>query len=67
MIVEFDKSFNKSVISLKNKSIAQRIVKLIESLELSNSLENTLNTKKLSGFHVYYRIRVGEPGWGRKD
>ena len=59
MIVEFDKSFNKSVINLKNKSIAQRIEKLIDSLELLDSLENTPNSKKLSGFQIYYRIRLG--------
>lgn len=60
MIVEFDKSFNKSIINLKNKSIAQRIEKLIDSLELLDSLENTPNSKKLAGFHVYYRIRIGD-------
>lgn len=60
MIVEFDKSFSKSIIRLKDKSIAQKLEELIYVLESGNSLVAVTNLKKLSGFHSYYRIRIGD-------
>lgn len=60
MIVEFDKSFSKSIIRLKDKSIAQKLEELINVLESGNSLAAVTNLKKLSGFHSYYRIRIGD-------
>lgn len=60
MIVEFDKSFNKSIIRLKDKSIAQKIEKLIETLESVDSISKAPNSKKLAGFLAYYRIRIGD-------
>ena len=60
MIVEFDKSFNKSIIRLKDKSIAQKLEKLIETLESVDSISKAPNVKKLSGFQAYYRIRIGD-------
>ena len=60
MIVEFDKSFCKSIIRLKDKSITQKIEELINALESGNSIAAAPNLKKLSGFHHYYRIRIGD-------
>jgi mRNA interferase RelE/StbE len=60
MIVEFDKSFSKSIIRLKDKSISQKLEELIINLESRNSLSVIPNLKKLSGFHSYYRIRIGD-------
>ncbi|MCL6101616.1 MAG: type II toxin-antitoxin system RelE/ParE family toxin [Bacteroidetes bacterium] len=60
MIVEFDKSFNKSIIRLKDKSIALKLEKLIELLESIDTISKAPNSKKLTGFQVYYRIRIGD-------
>lgn len=60
MIVEFDKSFNKSITRLKDKSIAQKLEKLIEILESLDSVSKAPNSKKLTGFQTYYRIRIGD-------
>ena len=60
MIVEFDKSFNKSIIRLKDKSIAQKLEKLIETLESIDTISRAPNLKKLTGFQTYYRIRIGD-------
>jgi len=60
MIIEFDKSFSKSIIRLKDRSIAHKLEELINTLESVSSLAASPNLKKLSGFHSYYRIRIGD-------
>jgi mRNA interferase RelE/StbE len=60
MIVEFDKSFEKSLDKIKNKSIFLRIEKIILEFEKSKSLTDLPNIKKLTGFKNYYRLRIGE-------
>ena len=60
MIVEFDKSFEKSLDKIRDKSMFSRIEKSIENLEKANSLEEIPGVKKLSGFKNYYRIRIGD-------
>lgn len=60
MIVEFDKSFSKSLDKIKDPTILQRTEKAILKLEKAYSPEDIKNLKKLSGFKNYYRIRVGD-------
>jgi len=60
MIVEFDKSFSKSLDKIKDSTILQRTEKTILKLEKAYSLKDVKNLKKLSGFKNYYRIRVGD-------
>lgn len=60
MIVEFDKSFEKSLTKIKDKKIFPKIENFIESLESKSSLEELPNIKKLSGFKLYYRFRLGD-------
>ena len=60
MIIEFDKSFEKSLDKIKNKSLYPRIEKIILEFENSKSLSDLTNIKKLIGFKNYYRVRIGE-------
>ncbi len=60
MIVEFDKSFEKSLDEIKDKSIYPKIAKIIELVESSNALVDIPNVKKLSGYKAYYRFRLGD-------
>ena len=60
MIVEFDKSFSKSLDKVKDSTTLQRTEKTILKLESANSLKDVNNLKKLSGFSNYYRIRIGD-------
>lgn len=60
MKVEFDKSFEKSLQKIKNKSLFSRIEKIILECEKSKSLSEISNLQKLTGFKNYYRIRIGE-------
>jgi mRNA interferase RelE/StbE len=60
MIVEFDKSFDKSLDKLKDKSLYPKIEKVISILEKTNSLIELASIKKLSGYKLYYRYRLGD-------
>jgi mRNA interferase RelE/StbE len=60
MIVEFDKSFEKSLDHLKNPIILKRLENVIIQIEKASSLTQVSNIKKLSGFSDYYRIRIGD-------
>ena len=59
MIVEFDKSFSKSIDKIDNKEILRKIEAIILKLEKASSLKYIDNIKKLTGFKKYYRIRLG--------
>ncbi len=60
MIVEFDKSFEKSLRHIYDPVILTRLEKIIIHIENSASLSQIANIKKLSGYTTYYRIRIGE-------
>ncbi|MBK7888929.1 MAG: type II toxin-antitoxin system RelE/ParE family toxin [Bacteroidetes bacterium] len=60
MIVEFDKSFYKSLDKLKDKSLFPKIEKVISILEKTSSLNEIASVKKLIGYKVYYRYRLGD-------
>ena len=60
MIVEFDKSFQKSLEKIRDKSLFPRIERSIINLEKAKSLAEISNLKKLAGFKEYYRVRIGD-------
>jgi mRNA interferase RelE/StbE len=66
MKVEFKKSFLKELKKLKNKSIKHSIVECILQVESAQSLSQIKNLKKLSGYDIYYRIRIGDYRIGLK-
>ena len=55
MIIEFDKSFEKSLDKIKNKSLFPRIEKIILEFEKAKSLTDLPNIKKLIGFKNYFQ------------
>ena len=60
MIIEFDKSFLKSLETLNNKSLLPKIENIIEVAETSSSISELPSVKKLSGYKTYYRLRIGD-------
>ena len=60
MKVEFKKSFLKEIKKLKNKSIMNSISDAIVQVESAENVAQIKNVKKLTGYDVYYRIRVGD-------
>lgn len=60
MNVEFDKSFNKALKKLKDKSIFPKIEEIIEDCEQAVSIQKIPKIKKLKGFSNFYRIRLND-------
>ena len=60
MIVRFDKSFIKALDKIKDKTVLKRIESVIQKAEEAEDLEQLSNIKKLIGFTVYYRIKIGD-------
>ena len=60
MKVEFKKSFLKELKKLKNKSLKNSIELCIVQVESAPTIAHIKSIKKLAGYDVYYRIRVGD-------
>lgn len=60
MKVEFKKSFLKELKKLKNKSLQNSVADCIIQVESAANIQSIKNLKKLTGYDVYYRIRVGD-------
>jgi mRNA interferase RelE/StbE len=60
MKVEFKKPFLKELKKLKNKKLKNSILNCILQIEKAENVTQIKNIKKLIGFDVYYRIRVGD-------
>ncbi len=60
MIIEFDKSFEKSLTKVKDNTLFIKIESLIETIEKAEKISEIKNVKKLTGFKNYYRIRIGD-------
>ena len=60
MKVDFKKSFLKEVKKLRNKSLKDDIADVIIQVESADNITQIKNLKKLSGYDIYYRIRVGD-------
>lgn len=66
MKVEFKKSFLKELKKLKNKSLKNSIAESIIQVESAKNIAHIKNLKKLAGYDIYYRIRVGDYRIGLK-
>ncbi|MBE9128612.1 MULTISPECIES: type II toxin-antitoxin system RelE family toxin [unclassified Coleofasciculus] len=60
MNIEFRKSFEKDLGSIRDTTLLQRIRAVIEEVETAENLSEVTNIKKLKGDGDYYRIRVGD-------
>ena len=60
MIVEFDKSFEKSLRPVHDKTVLRKLKRIIILIENSPSLLHLPNILKLTGFSHFYRIRIGD-------
>ncbi len=60
MKVEFDKSFEKSLDRIRNKSLFSKIERIVLQFEEAKAISELQNIAKLTGFKTYYRVRLGE-------
>lgn len=60
MIIEFDKSFYKSLDKIRVSFVNKRIEQIIFDIDKAVSISDIKNIKKLVGFQSYFRIRIGD-------
>lgn len=60
MKVEFKKSFLKDIKKIKDKPLQNSIYNCIIQVEAAKLISEIKNIKKLAGFEMHYRIRVGD-------
>lgn len=58
-VVVLDK-FCKDVDKIDDKKLAQKIIQIIEDIENANSLSDIKSLKKMKGFTICYRIKIGD-------
>jgi len=59
MTVEFDKSFEKWLSKISDKTLLGRIEKVILKMESAESIDQIQNVRTLAGFKRYYRVKLG--------
>ncbi len=60
MKVQFKESFLKELKKLQNKKLKGSIYECIIQAEGAGKLSEIKNLKKLKGYNIYYRIRIGD-------
>lgn len=60
MIVKIDKSLEKDVYKISNKTIRNKLARIIFGIQDAEKLGDIPNLKKLKGASNYYRIRLGD-------
>jgi mRNA interferase RelE/StbE len=60
MIIEFDKSFSKSLDKIKDSNVKRKIEHVINDFDNAQIITDIKSIKKMVGFSTYYRIRIGD-------
>jgi mRNA interferase RelE/StbE len=60
MKVEFLKKFSKDLDDVRTRPVKQALIRVIELMEETDSLDKIPSTKKLKGHRTAYRTRVGD-------
>jgi mRNA-degrading endonuclease RelE of RelBE toxin-antitoxin system len=60
MKVEFLRKFSKDLDEVRTKSTKESVIRIIELMEVVDSLEKIPNSKKLKGHKSAYRVRIGD-------
>lgn len=60
MVVEFLSGFSRDIDKINQKSIKEKIARVILSVEQAKSLSEITGVKKLAGHKSAYRIRIGD-------
>jgi mRNA interferase RelE/StbE len=60
MEVVFLAKFDKDLDKIQNSQIKMKVIDIIEEIIVSEKLSDLVNVKKLSGFKIAYRIKLGD-------
>jgi mRNA interferase RelE/StbE len=55
-----DKSFDRDIDKIKDKTLLRKIRKFISTIEEAASLSDILHIKKIEGYKSFYRIKIGD-------
>jgi len=66
MILKYESSFNKDLKKLKDEKLKKEISELIIELKNNPSFNEIKNIKKMVGYSVYFRIKLGNYRIGLK-
>lgn len=60
MTLNYEKSFFKDIQKLNDKKVASKLKSFLVSLEEKESFQDIPNIKKMKGFGIYYRLKIGD-------
>lgn len=60
MIINFERSFSKSLDKLKDRQVIDKLNELIISIEKADHLKDIPSIKKMKGHKCFYRIKIGD-------
>ncbi len=60
MKFKVDKSFDRDIDKIKDKTVLKKIRKFISNIEEAKSLNDLLHIKKIEGYKQFYRIKIGD-------
>jgi mRNA interferase RelE/StbE len=66
MDISYGKRFSKDLDALHNKSLKEKLLKLINTIKEIDSLKQLAGVKKMEGYSDYFRIKLGDYRLGLK-
>ena len=60
MIIKIDKSLDRDVKKIRDKSLLVKLALIIENIRNAKKLSDIEHLKNLKGYHNYYRIKSGD-------
>ncbi len=61
-----EKSFSRDINDVKDKKVLQKLKEYIFKIENADDIRAISKIKKIEGFDVFYRIRIGDYATGRR-
>ncbi len=60
MKIQYDKSFERDLKKINDKGLIKRILLVVEEIGKADQIQSVTNIKKMQGYNVFYRARVGD-------
>ena len=60
MEVAFTKAFSKQIDTISNEALKMKLSQTVRNVMQANTLREIANLKKMKGYSIAYRIRIGD-------
>jgi mRNA interferase RelE/StbE len=60
MKIKFESKFSKDLRKIKDQKLLSQIKIVINECKLAQTLDDIKNLKKLKGYQIFYRIKIGD-------